>query len=91
MVPEGFEADVLRAVILDRFDMALGTGLGAFKGKVFRVGHLGDLNDLSLMGTLSGVELGMRVASVPYGAGGLDAALSVLADAASAGGPGGAQ
>jgi alanine-glyoxylate transaminase/serine-glyoxylate transaminase/serine-pyruvate transaminase len=85
IVPEGHDADELRAVILDRFDMALGTGLGAFKGKVFRVGHLGDLNDLSLMGTLAGVELGMRVAGIPHGTGGLDAAMTVLAEAAAAG------
>jgi alanine-glyoxylate transaminase/serine-glyoxylate transaminase/serine-pyruvate transaminase len=85
MVPDGFDADALRAVILDRFDMALGAGLGAFKGKIFRVGHLGDLNDLSLMGTLAGVELGMRVAGVPFGGGGLDAAMDVLARDASDG------
>lgn len=86
IVPDGYDADELRAVILDRFDMALGTGLGAFRGKVFRVGHLGDLNDLSLMGTLSGVELGMRVAGIPHGPGGLDAAMTVLAAAATDGG-----
>ena len=87
MTPDGFDADALRSVILDRFDMALGTGLGAFKGKVFRVGHLGDLNDLSLMGTLAGVELGMRVSGIPFGEGGLDAAMGVLATAAADGGP----
>lgn len=78
LVPDGFDADALRSAILDHFDMALGTGLGAFRGKVFRVGHLGDLNDLSLMGTLAGVELGMRVTGMPHGDGGLGAAMDVL-------------
>jgi alanine-glyoxylate transaminase/serine-glyoxylate transaminase/serine-pyruvate transaminase len=91
LVPEGHDADALRALILDRFDMSLGTGLGPFKGKLFRIGHLGDFNALSLMGTLSGVEMGLRGAGVPYTAGGLDAAMAVLtAELAGAGGAHGA-
>lgn len=78
LVPDGHDADALRRVILDRFDMSLGTGLGAVKGKVFRIGHLGDLNALTLAGTLAGVEMGMRIAGTPHRAGGVDAAMDVL-------------
>lgn len=78
LVPDGHDADELRALVLDRFDMALGTGLGAYKGKVFRVGHLGDLNALTLLGTLSGVEMGLRAADLPHRKGGVDAAMDVL-------------
>ena len=79
IVPDGHDADALRAVILDRFDMSLGTGLGAYKGRVFRIGHLGDLNALSLLGALAGVEMGLRVAEIPHRSGGLDAAMDTLA------------
>ncbi len=79
MVPDGHDADRLRQVILDRFDMSLGTGLGRLKGRVFRIGHLGDFNDLMLAGTLSGVEMGLAVAGVPFKPGGVTAALSYLA------------
>lgn len=78
LVPDGHDADALRAVILDRFDMSLGTGLGAVKGKVFRIGHLGDLNDLSLLGTLAGVEMGLKLQDIPCERGGVEAAMSVL-------------
>lgn len=78
LVPEDHDADALRSVILDRFDMSLGTGLGAVKGKVFRIGHLGDLNALTLAGTLAGVEMGMRLAAVPHTPGGVNAAMEVL-------------
>ena len=78
IVPDGHDADALRREILDRFDMSLGTGLGDNKGRVFRIGHLGDLNALSLMGTLAGVEMGLRVAGIPHAPGGLDAAMDVL-------------
>lgn len=78
VVPEGHDADALRQVILDRFDMSLGTGLGAVKGRVFRIGHLGDLNDLTLAGTLAGVEMGLRLAGVPHAPTGVSAALDVL-------------
>ncbi|MGE5502597.1 MAG: pyridoxal-phosphate-dependent aminotransferase family protein [Ignavibacteriales bacterium] len=77
-VPEGHSADALRAVILERFNMSLGNGLGQLKDRVFRIGHLGDLGDLQLMGTLSGVEMGLRVAGVPHRPGGVQAALDYL-------------
>jgi alanine-glyoxylate transaminase/serine-glyoxylate transaminase/serine-pyruvate transaminase len=79
LVPEGHDADRLRKVILERFDMSLGTGLGRLKGKVFRIGHLGDFNDLMLAGTLSGVEMGLVAAGVPFTAGGVTVALEYLA------------
>src|SRR5579859_3919172 len=79
LMPEGIDADKVRSAILDRFDMSLGTGLGKLAGKVFRIGHLGDFNDLSLMGTLAGVEMGLAVANVPHKRGGLQAAMDYLA------------
>ena len=78
MMPDGHDADALRKIILDRFDMSLGTGLGRFKGKVFRIGHLGDFNDLMLAGTLSGVEMGLAASGVPFKRGGVTAALEYL-------------
>jgi len=78
MMPEGHDADALRAVILEKFNMSLGTGLTKVKGKVFRIGHLGDFNDLTLMGTLAGVEMGLALAGVPHRAGGVQAAMDVL-------------
>jgi alanine-glyoxylate transaminase/serine-glyoxylate transaminase/serine-pyruvate transaminase len=78
MMPDGHDADALRKVILARFDMSLGTGLGKLKGKVFRIGHLGDFNDLMLTGTLSGVEMGLALAGVPFSRGGAAAALDFL-------------
>ena len=78
MMPEGHDADRLREVILSHFDMSLGQGLAKLKGRVFRIGHLGDFNDLMLMGTLSGVEMGLQLAGVPYRAGGAAAAMDVL-------------
>ncbi|NQW01914.1 MAG: aminotransferase class V-fold PLP-dependent enzyme [Rhodospirillales bacterium] len=81
LVPEGHDADHLRGVILNKFDMSLGTGLGKVKGKVFRIGHLGDFNDLTLMGTLSGVEMGLSLADIPHQKGGVAAAMSYLTDA----------
>ena len=68
-----------RAVVLERFDMSLGAGLGRLKGKVFRIGHLGDFNDLMLAGTLGGVEMGLAAADVPFKRGGVTAALDYLA------------
>jgi alanine-glyoxylate transaminase/serine-glyoxylate transaminase/serine-pyruvate transaminase len=79
MMPDGRDADVFRQVVLERFDMSLGTGLGKLKGKVFRIGHLGDFNDLMLAGTLGGVEMGLALAGVPHKAGGVLAALDMLA------------
>ena len=78
-MPEGHDADKLRAVILENFDMSLGAGLSKLAGKVFRIGHLGSFNDLMLAGTLSGIEMGLRLASVPYREGGVMAALNSLA------------
>jgi alanine-glyoxylate transaminase/serine-glyoxylate transaminase/serine-pyruvate transaminase len=79
--PEGHDADLLRQVILKNFDMSLGAGLSKLSGKVFRIGHLGSFNDLMLLGTLSGIEMGMRIANVPHHAGGLAAALDSLVSA----------
>jgi alanine-glyoxylate transaminase/serine-glyoxylate transaminase/serine-pyruvate transaminase len=84
MMPAGHDADALRARILDAFDMSLGTGLGKLAGKVFRIGHLGHFNDLTLAGTLAGVEMGLKLAAVPHRAGGVQTALEFLADAAGA-------
>ncbi|MBV9286419.1 MAG: aminotransferase class V-fold PLP-dependent enzyme, partial [Hyphomicrobiales bacterium] len=76
---EDHSADTVRALILRRFNMSLGNGLGILRDRVFRIGHLGDLSDLSLIGALSGVEMGLKLAGVPCSAGGVDAAMSVLA------------
>jgi alanine-glyoxylate transaminase / serine-glyoxylate transaminase / serine-pyruvate transaminase len=78
MMPEGHDADVLRGVILEAFDMSLGTGLGRHAGRVFRIGHLGHFNDLTLIGTLGGVEMGFEIAGVPHRKGGVQAALAYL-------------
>jgi len=78
-VPEGHSADGLRAVILEKFNMSLGNGLGIMKDQVFRIGHLGDLGDLQLLGTLGGVEMGLRAAGVPHKPGGVPAAMDFLA------------
>lgn len=77
-LPEGHDADAFRAVVLERFDMSLGNGLGKIKGRVFRIGHLGDFNDSMLMGTLSNVEMGLTLAGVPHDKGGVDAAMAFL-------------
>ena len=82
LMPTGHDADALRKLILKRFNMSLGTGLGKVKGKVFRIGHLGDFNDLSLAGSLSGVEMGLALAGVPHEAGGVAAALAYLSEVA---------
>ena len=84
-MPDGHDADALRQVILDRFDLSLGTGLGKVKGRVFRIGHLGDMNDLMVAGTLCGVEMGLALAGVPHARGGVAAALDYLRS--STGGP----
>jgi alanine-glyoxylate transaminase/serine-glyoxylate transaminase/serine-pyruvate transaminase len=78
LMPSGHDADELREMILDRFNLSLGNGLGKLKGKVFRIGHLGDFNDLMLAGTLSGIELGLALAEVPFRKGGVAAALDFL-------------
>lgn len=77
-VPEGVDADKVRALILDRFDMSLGAGLGKLAGKIFRIGHIGAFNDLTLAGTLAGVQMGLTLSGVPIDPRGLDAALERL-------------
>jgi alanine-glyoxylate transaminase/serine-glyoxylate transaminase/serine-pyruvate transaminase len=81
-MPDGHDADALRKLILERFDLSLGTGLGKVKGRVFRIGHLGDMNDLMLVGTLGGVEMGLELAGVPFNRGGVAAAMEYLAETA---------
>ena len=78
MTPEGIDADAVRKTIYEHFDMSLGTGLGKLKGRMFRIGHLGDCNDLTLMATLAGVEMGLKLAGVPLAASGLPAAMASL-------------
>jgi alanine-glyoxylate transaminase/serine-glyoxylate transaminase/serine-pyruvate transaminase len=79
LVPIGHDADLVRKIILERFDMSLGTGLGKLQGRIFRIGHLGHFNDLMLAGTLCGVEMGLRLAGVPLAGSGVQAALEYLA------------
>ena len=79
MMPEGHDADAFRATVLARFDMSLGNGLGRLAGRVFRIGHLGDFNDLMLVGTLGGVEMGLGLAGVPRQSGGVARAMELLA------------
>jgi alanine-glyoxylate transaminase/serine-glyoxylate transaminase/serine-pyruvate transaminase len=76
--PSGHSANQLRATILEHFNMPLGTGLGKLQDRVFRIGHLGDFNDLMLAGTLSGVEMGLEIGGVPHRKGGVAAALGYL-------------
>ena len=76
MMPEGHDADKFRKIVLDNFDMSLGVGLAKLAGKVFRIGHLGDFNELMLMGTLAGVEMGLALSGVPHKPGGVNAAMS---------------
>ena len=78
LLPDQHDADEVRRIILERYDMSLGAGLGKVAGKVFRIGHLGHFNDLTLAGTLSGVQMGLRLAGVPIQDGGLEAALARL-------------
>jgi alanine-glyoxylate transaminase / serine-glyoxylate transaminase / serine-pyruvate transaminase len=80
LLPAGHDADRVRKRILEAFDMSLGTGLGRLAGKVFRIGHLGDFNDLTLLGTLAGVEMGLALAAVPVKKAGLNAAMDYLAE-----------
>ena len=78
MMPEGHSADAFRKIVLDHFNMSLGQGLSKVKDKVFRIGHLGDINDLTLCGTLAGVEMGLALAKVPHTPGGVAAAMAYL-------------
>ena len=82
LLPQGHDADALRAIVLERFDMSLGQGLGKLKGKLFRIGHLGAFNDLTLCGTLAGVEMGLRLAGIPHRPGGVMAAMEHLGSTA---------
>jgi alanine-glyoxylate transaminase/serine-glyoxylate transaminase/serine-pyruvate transaminase len=77
--PESHDADDFRAIVREQ-NMSLGGGLGPLKGKVVRIGHLGDFNELMLLGTLGGFELGLRVAGVPHKPGGVQAAIEYLGD-----------
>ena len=80
LLPVGHDADAFRTGVLKKFNMSLGNGLSRLAGKVFRIGHLGDFNDLMLLGTLSGVEMGLSFADIPHQKGGVDAAMSLLND-----------
>ena len=82
LMPKGHDADALRNIILEKFNMSLGMGLGKVKGTVFRIGHIGDFNELMMAGTLSGVEMGLSIARVPHTKGGVNAALEFLASSA---------
>jgi alanine-glyoxylate transaminase/serine-glyoxylate transaminase/serine-pyruvate transaminase len=79
LLPEGQNADAFRRIALERFDMSLGTGLGKVAGRVFRIGHLGDTNDLTVVATLAGCEMALGLAGVPHKAGGVTAAMTYLA------------
>jgi alanine-glyoxylate transaminase / serine-glyoxylate transaminase / serine-pyruvate transaminase len=84
VMPEGHSADYFRKIVLENFDMSLGTGLSKVADKVFRIGHLGDINDLTLIGALSGVEMGLALAGVPHQKGGVQVAMDYLAETAPA-------
>ena len=79
VMPTGVDADAVRSLIYERFDMSLGTGLGKVKGRMFRIGHLGDSNDLTLLGTLAGVEMGLKLAGVKLAGSGVQAAMEHFA------------
>jgi alanine-glyoxylate transaminase/serine-glyoxylate transaminase/serine-pyruvate transaminase len=79
MMPEGHDAEALRKTALDRFNVSMGGGLGKLGGKVFRIGHLGDLNEPMILGTLAAVEMSLRANGVPHGKGGVEAAMEFLA------------
>jgi len=79
VTPIGVDADALRRTIHDRFDLSLGAGLGKLKGRMFRIGHLGDSNDLTLMAALAGVEMGLKLAGVPLAGSGVSAAMEFFA------------
>ena len=78
LMPEGYDADAFRKLVLEKFSLSLGNGLGKLAGKVFRIGHLGDFNDLMLAGTLSGIEMGLALARVPFSKGGITEVLDYL-------------
>jgi alanine-glyoxylate transaminase/serine-glyoxylate transaminase/serine-pyruvate transaminase len=78
LMPEGHDGDALRRTARQRFNVSLGGGLGKLGGKVFRIGHLGDLNEPMVLGALSAVEMALRINDVPHGKGGVDAAMEYL-------------
>jgi alanine-glyoxylate transaminase/serine-glyoxylate transaminase/serine-pyruvate transaminase len=80
VVPEGVDADALRRTIHERFDLSLGTGLGKVKGRMFRIGHLGDSNDLTLVGTMAGCEMGMKLAGIKLAGSGVQATMDYFAN-----------
>ncbi|MGE0589296.1 MAG: hypothetical protein AB7O48_12035 [Cyclobacteriaceae bacterium] len=82
IIPQGHNADELRKYILTQLNMSLGPGLGKLKSKVFRLGHLGDFNELMLLGMLSGVEMGLEKMNIPYQKGGVQAAMDFLTNSA---------
>lgn len=84
IMPEGHDADRFRATVLERFDMSLGTGLSKLAGRVFRIGHLGDTNDLTMIGTIAGVEMGLGIAKIPHKASGVAAAMAYFAETTNA-------
>jgi alanine-glyoxylate transaminase/serine-glyoxylate transaminase/serine-pyruvate transaminase len=83
MVPEGHDADAFRKIALEHFNISYGTGLGRIAGKVFRIGHLGDVNDLMILGALAGTEMALALARVPHKKGGVQAAMDYLTSMAS--------
>ena len=78
-MPDGYSSDAIRKTALDKFNVSLGGGLGPLNGQVFRIGHLGDLNEPMILGTLGAVEMSLRINEVPHGRGGVDAAMDYLA------------
>ena len=84
MTPEGIDADTVRKIIYERFDCSLGTGLGKIKGKMFRIGHLGDCNDLTLIAALGGCEMGLKLAGVKLAGSGVQAAMDYFSSHAAA-------
>ena len=78
MMPDGYDSDEIRRIAAERFNLSLGAGLGKLKGRAFRIGHLGDFNELMLAGTLCGVEMTLTLAGVPFKKGGVGAALEKL-------------
>ena len=85
MMPDGHDADAFRKTALEHFDVSLGTGLGKVAGKVFRIGHLGDTNDLTMIAALAGVEMGLALAGVPHKPAACAAAMDYFAETAKAG------
>ena len=81
-MPDGHNADAYRKMVLENFNMSLGTGLNKLAGKAFRIGHLGDTNELTILGALAGVEMGLDLAGVPHEKGGVAAAMAYLAETA---------